>query len=224
MRRAWTLVAIVFVLAICSAQTTYKTSEGFTIDSATGAFLVTAQPVAPTWKNSKGLLIDATGAVVVALSGGGSTLLTNITTGTGACGATCVGTGANVNMYTYTIPAGTIPSGKGIRVKARWLCSTCTSANKIYRWIFGGTTLSYVGNVGTTTTPNYSTIDIFNNPGSTTAQTMFAEALQVGAAQGAGVTSAAAENTANAITLNFVFAVTATDTMTPVLFTAELIQ
>ena len=53
---------------------------------------------------------------------------------------------------------------------------------------------------------------------------MFAEALQVGTAQGIGVTSAAAENTANAITLNFVFAVTATDTMTPVLFTAELIQ
>ena len=219
MRRAWALLAIVLALVICSAQTTYKNTEGYTIVSATGALLATAAPVLPTWTNS-----NQTGAVVVALSGGGSTLLTNITTGTGSCGATCVGTGANLNMYTYTIPAGTIPSGKGLRVKARWTCSTCTAATKTYRWVFGGTTLSFAGNSATTTTPNYGAIDIFNNPGSTTSQTMFAETLQVGALQQAGATTGAAENTANAITLNFIFSVTATDTMTPVLFTAELIQ
>jgi hypothetical protein len=224
MRRAWALLAIVLVLAICSAQTTYKTSEGFTIDSATGALLASAAPVAPTWKNSKGLLIDATGAVVVALSGGGSTLLTTITTGTGACGATCVGTGADVNMYTYQIPAATIGSGKGVRLKARWRCSTCTAVGKVHRWVFGATTLSYSSVTFSTTTPNYAQVDIFNNPGVTNAQTMMTDAIQIGGVQGAPVIASPAENTANAITVNFVFNAAGTETMTPILFTAEVIQ
>ena len=224
MRRAWALFAIVLVLVICSAQTTYKTSEGFTIDSTTRALLATAQPVAPTWKNSKGLLIDATGAVVVALSGGGSTLLTNITTGTGACGATCVGTAGDVNMYSYTVPAGAIGSGKGVRFKVRWSCSTCTAANKVYRWKFGGTTISYAGNTAATTTPNYTVLEVFNNPGSTTAQQLNTDTLSIGAATATALTSTAAENTANPITVSFVFNAAATETMTPILFTAEAIQ
>jgi hypothetical protein len=127
-------------------------------------------------------------------------------------------------MYTFSIPAATMGSGKGVRFKVRWKCSTCTSANKIYKWVFGGTTLSYAAVSATSTSLNYTSIDIYNNPGSTTAQTMTDDMLFNGGSNVTGLSGTAAENTANAITVNFVANAAATETFTPIIFTGELIQ
>ena len=146
MRRATALLAIVLVLVICSAQTTYKTSEGFTIDSATGAFLVTAQPVAPTWKNSKGLLIDATGAVVVALAGSGTTLYQEASAGA----TTNSNNAADVVMFTgYTLPAGTLTAGHRLVVKGCYAHTTGTTSTT-HKFTFGGvTTPAFAASIGT---------------------------------------------------------------------------
>ena len=146
MKRAWSLLAIVLVLVICSAQTTYKTSEGFTIDSATGAFLVTAQPVAPTWKNSKGLLIDATGAVVVALAGSGTTLYQEAGAGT----TTNSNNSADVNMFTgYTLPAGALTAGHRVVANACF-AHTTGATSTTHKFSFGGAVTNVIlSNTGT---------------------------------------------------------------------------
>jgi hypothetical protein len=146
MRRASALLAIVLVLVICSAQTTYKTSEGFTIDSATRALLVTAQPVAPTWTNSKGLLIDATGAVVVALAGSGTTLYQE----TGAGTTTNSNNSADVNMFTgYTLPASTLTAGHRLVITACFRHTTGTTTT-LHKFSMGGVATNLTGtNAGT---------------------------------------------------------------------------
>ena len=125
---------------ICSAQN-YTTSEGFTIDSATGAFLVTGQPVAPTWKNSKGLTIDATGAVVVALAGSGTTLYQESSAGT----TTNSNNSADVNMFTgYTLPANTLTAGHRLVINACFKHTTGATSTT-HKFVIGGVATTLFG-------------------------------------------------------------------------------
>lgn len=156
MKRAWALLAIVLVLVICSAQTTYKTSEGFTIDSATGALLASAQPVAPTWKNSKGLLIDATGAVVVALAGSGTTLYLEAGAGT----TTNSNNSADVPMFTgYTLPANTLTAGHRLVITGCYQHST-NATSTLHKFNFGGV-LTGLGGAQTTNGKVCSVVKIY---------------------------------------------------------------
>jgi len=139
------------------------------------------------------------------------------------------GNGGDQNVYTFSVPS--IPSGKGIRAKVWWTCSTCTGANKVFKWQFGGT-----GGVGGTVTayaavtPSssnlaYSVVTIFNDPGSQTAQTMFLDTLLIGATNATfGLTSNPAQTTSGAVSLAFLFNAANTEAITPKGFVVEAIE
>jgi hypothetical protein len=131
-----------------------------------------------------------------------------------------VGTGADANLYTFTIPANTLAAGKGIHFKAYWHHTTGT-ASVTMKLKFGATTLT--SNASASTTFDHFEGDIYNNSGVTNAQTSFLDVYQNNVFLGSGATTSANDMT-TAITISLTFNVANTDQVTPVFWLLTLNQ
>ena len=136
--------------------------------------------------------------------------------------ATIVGNGSNQTVYTFSIPS--IPPGKGIRARVFWQCLvTCTQA-KTFSWQLGTATAAYAAYSSTSMALAYAEVRVFNDPGSQTANTMFGDAITVGAALvSAGTVTLPAQDTSTAKSLTFLYNA-ASDSVTPKGFIVEVIQ
>lgn len=139
--------------------------------------------------------------------------------------APITGTGAAAVLYTYTMPASTLLASKGIRLRVYAKHTTGVAATT-FTMTFGGTTITQGGGVaGAANATVVQVLDIYNNSGSTTAQTL-GTTINDGNSGGqfsfSGLT--AAENTANPIIITSKFNVANTDAWTPEIFTVEAIQ
>jgi hypothetical protein len=132
-----------------------------------------------------------------------------------------VGTGADANVYTFSIPANTMQAGKGIRISVGWQHTTGT-ASVTYKLKYGATTVSTNGEAGTG--PASLVFYVMNNPGSTSAQTAWQESRVNNAITYATQFASPAENTTGAVTASFTFNVAATDQVTPKFFLIESVQ
>jgi hypothetical protein len=135
--------------------------------------------------------------------------------------APITGTGAAANIYSFSVPANTMGSGKGIRVKAWWQHTTGT-ASVAYTVTFGGTTIHSFSSVSTGA-GFFAEEYIFNNAGVQNAQTTAGYESDSNV-QSTGASSTTAVNTALAQTVAVTFSVAATDQVTPKMFLVELIQ
>ena len=153
--------------------------------------------------------VNATTATVGTLNvtsctgcGGNSTTgLLNYQTNT----ATLVGNASDKTIYTYSLPGGKMAAGTGVHcyLKAQRVSGTGAIT---YKWQFGGTTVGYAS-VTSSSVGISSDVEVYNNLGSTTAQIVNLNELHTGNAISAGglYNSAAAENTANPVTIGVTF-------------------
>lgn len=179
-----------------------------------------AKPLAPSATGSRRIYVDSTSgdlsvekmdAMVVDLE---STLLNYQAALAGI-------SGTNQTVYTFSVPS--IPAGKGIRARVYWQCTTCTVSNKPFSWQFGSAAaVAYTAYIGSLTALAYTEVRIFNNSGTQSTNTMFADAITVGATgQAAGTISSPNQNTSGAQSLTFLY--TGSDTITPKGFIVEAI-
>lgn len=119
--------------------------------------------------------------------------------------ATLTGNGTDQAIYTYAMPAASMTAGTGAHcyLKAQRVSGT---GSITYKWKFGGTTVSYAA-VTSSSVSIGTEMEVFNNPGSTTAQIINLGELHTGntITAGALLNTAAAENTANAVTVSISF-------------------
>lgn len=136
--------------------------------------------------------------------------------------AAVVGTGADVNLYTFTIPANTIQAGKGIRLKVSVNHSTGSAAVS-YKLKLGSTALYTAGGAATSSATLTFDQEIFNDAG--VQNTQFGQLIMIDSATiTANITFTSAENAANSLALTFTMNVAATDQVTPKFWRVELIQ
>ena len=125
--------------------------------------------------------------------------------------ATLVGNGADQAIYSYSIPGGSLAAGTGMHcyLKAQRVAG---SGAIVYRWKFGATTASYVS-ISSSSISIGSDMEVFNNPGSTTAQILNLGELHLGNAISAGAlyNFAGAENTANPVNVSVTFSGASTE-------------
>jgi hypothetical protein len=131
------------------------------------------------------------------------------------------GTGAAINVYTFTVPANTIQAGKCIKVTSAFTRTTGAAAIQ-YGYKFGSTFL--VTPSITTNASESWPILICNNAGVQNAQfftayPVISSVLDLGVNNGTS-----AENTANALAISLTFNVAAGTKVTPNSFLVELIQ
>jgi len=126
----------------------------------------------------------------------------------------------NQTIYTFSVPY--IPSGKGIRARVFWQCTTCLGiGTKTFSWKFGSATaVAYTGYSGTSSSLAYTEVRIFNNGGTQSTNTMLADGLTIGTTLTApGTLSAPNQPTNTAQSLTFIYS--GTDTITPQGFIVE---
>ncbi len=173
---------------------------------------------------SRRLYVDSSSGHLSALTSGSATVdleagLLNYQ----KAAANITGNSSDQTVYTFSLPS--IPAGKGIRVKVWWTCSTCTGANKTFKWQFGSTVTPYAAITAASSNLAYSVVTIFNDPGSQTAQTMFIDTLLIGATNVTfGLTSNPAQNTSGAQSVTFLFNAGNTETITPKGFAVEAVE
>jgi hypothetical protein len=131
--------------------------------------------------------------------------------------ADITGDGTDKDFYSFSIPAGAMAAGKGVRIKVWWRCSTCTSASKTFKWVYGASSLSYSATTSTATAVSYTSLTIMNDPGATNAQQMMSEVLTLGstAAAAPALYGTASENAAAAVTVKFQFNAPSSEIFTP---------
>lgn len=134
--------------------------------------------------------------------GGGSNLLASFGPGTVFTG----NASAFQNILVFTIPASTIPAGGGIEFDFAAIGATGAFGTNLWQIDFNGTTLAWSGLTGTSGFA-YGGCRIFNEPGSTTAQTFVLKPLQVNTTSAgingqwsSGPITTTAFNTATALT------------------------
>ena len=135
-----------------------------------------------------------------------------------------VGNGADQNVFSVNIPAGTTSVGTGFKCYARW-AKTSTSNAVTYKWVLGATTLATQA-IGASTSTNWLTdIEIFT-PGSLSSEVANVSPSIAGTAIQAGpqVGLTASENLANAATLKLTFNAPASETVTPKTFYCTTVQ
>lgn len=136
------------------------------------------------------------------------------------------GTGADVTLYTFSIPANVIAAGKGIRVTAVSKKTTGTGL-VTYKLKFGSTTLE---SPALTQNSNVNNDDfmyrIFNNSAVQNAQHWTRMGMFVSAAATSlgGADGTAAENTTGALSVSWIMNAANTEQVTPKQFIVELIQ
>ena len=125
--------------------------------------------------------------------------------------STLTGNSADQAIYTYTLPAAAMPAGTGAHC---WLKAQRVSGSGsiTYKWKFGATTVSYAA-VTASSQAITTDMEVFNNPGSTTAQLINLSELHIGTTINAGavLNASAAENTANAVNVSVTFSGASTE-------------
>ena len=163
-----------------------------------------------------------TNKTVTGASSGNSITLLNAQ---GALGA-LTGNAADQTIYTFTIPAGTIGAGKGIRITVFYVHTTGNGL-VTYKMKLGSTTIDTAA-----ITDNANSVSemwqgvILNNSGVQNAQT-FSRLLYFGITANASssvTAGASAENTANALALTWTFNAANTEQVTAKQWIVELIQ
>ena len=134
-----------------------------------------------------------------------------------------VGNGADQNVFSVTIPAGTVSVGSGIKCNARFT-KLSTSNSITFKWTLGSTTLA-TQSVTSGSTNWTGDLEIFT-PSSLSSEVANASALLAGTTiqSGPQVGLTASENLANADTLKLTFNATSAETITPKTFYCTTIQ
>jgi len=131
------------------------------------------------------------------------------------------GDGTDKTLYTYTLPAGTLAAGKGVRITCFYVHGTGT-ASVTYKLSFGGT--AAINTSSAVTGNGCMELVVMNNSASTTAQRASGKFTPTGTASTIVAGIAPAENTANAIVIKATFNVANTDQVTPAQWIVEEIQ
>ena len=146
--------------------------------------------------------------------GSGGTHLLNYQTNT----ATLVGNATDKTIYTYLLPGGAVPEGTGVHcyLKAQRVAGTGAIT---YKWKFGATTSGYVA-LSASSVSIGTDVEVFNNPGSTTAQIMNIGEMRIGNTimSGGQYNAAAAEDTANPVAISVTFNAASTESIRGVTF------
>jgi hypothetical protein len=134
-----------------------------------------------------------------------------------------VGNGADQNVFSVTIPAGTVSVGSGFKCNARFT-KLSTSNSISFRWILGATTLA-TQSVSSGSTNWMGELEVFT-PSSLSSEVASAGALLAGTTiqSGPQVGLTASESLANAVTLRFTFNATSAETITPKTFYCTTIE
>ncbi len=135
-----------------------------------------------------------------------------------------VGNGGDQNVFSVTIPAGTVSTGTGFKCYARWAKSSASNA-VTYKWMLGMSTLVTQA-VGASASANWLTeLEVFT-PSSLASEVATAGAVIAGTSVQAGpqVGLTASEDMANADTLKFTFNATSGETITPKTFYCTTIE
>ena len=133
------------------------------------------------------------------------------------------GNGADQNVFSVTIPAGTVALGTGFKCNARF--SKLSTSNSItFKWILGSTTLT-TQSVTSGSTNWMGELEVFT-PSSLSSEVANVGALMAGTTiqSGPQVGLTASENLANASTLKLSFNATSAETITPKTFYCTTIQ
>jgi hypothetical protein len=129
------------------------------------------------------------------------------------------GSSSDQTMFTYTLPAGTLTAGQGVRVTIGAIHST-GSASVAYKISIGGSVDALLSS--STTTELVSTVLFVNDPASQTSNAI--EAATVNAALSGGNYLSTSINTTNSVVITATFNVANTDQVTPHFFLVELIH
>lgn len=132
--------------------------------------------------------------------------------------ATLVGNASDQTIYSFTLPAATLTPGTGVHcyLKAQRVSG---SGGIAYKWRFGATTAAY-GSLSSASASISTDMEVFDNPGSTTAQILNLSELHMGNAINAGAlyNFAATENSSNPINISVTFNGAATEQIRGVTF------
>jgi hypothetical protein len=131
------------------------------------------------------------------------------------------GTGADANLFTYTLPANTLATGKGLRITVGFNHSTGTAA-VTYKFKIGSTTFSSSG-ANAATGQWFYTVTIYNQGSALASKLDYyiqGTSLPVTPAYNSGLAADFTSGQALAMT----FSVAATDQVTPNMWMVELIQ
>jgi hypothetical protein len=134
------------------------------------------------------------------------------------------GNGAEQNVFSVTLPAGTVAVGGGLKCYARWTKSSSSNA-VTYKWVLGATTLATQA-VGTSTSTNWLTeLEVFT-PTTLAGEVANASPILAGTAiqSGPQVGLTASENLGDPTTLKLTFSATSAETVTPKLFYCTTVQ
>ena len=133
-----------------------------------------------------------------------------------------VGTGADATLYTYTLPANTLATGKAIRVSFGAVHSTGAASTQ-FKLKFGGTEVMN-GMTGTGGASGVAAETFIANVGNTSTQKAWSNVRQIDATLLSPQGATAAIATTASVTILVTFNVAATDQVTPEMFMVELIQ
>ncbi len=134
-----------------------------------------------------------------------------------------VGNGSDQNVFSGTIPAGTVAVGSGFKCNARFT-KLSTSNSITFKWVLGATTLA-TQSVTSGSTNWMSELEVFT-PSSVSSEVANVGALLAGTTiqSGPQVGLTASENLANASTLKLTFNATSAETITPKTFYCTTMQ
>lgn len=210
-----------------SAWTAYTgTGGGAGTGSCTNQAVTAVNVGAPTCTTLTSAYVDsslATAAGTQALTNktltgatsGNSVTLLNFQSGT----ATLTGNSGAQTIFSYTLPANTLTTGKGIRIRTRALQVGSTSTT--YAVSFGGTNvISYATTVAAN---SYIDVDIFDSTG-TGQQIVIPNLMGSANAVTSPTITDPAIDTTGAVTILLTFNVANTVTLTKYAWTIELIQ
>lgn len=156
------------------------------------------------------------GATLNGASSGNSVTLLNYQKSSAAV----VGTGSDVVLYTYSLPANTVQNGKGLRITCVLTHST-GSANVTYKVNIGSASQT-IGVFGTAATTQRFVAEFANDPASHTSNALWSSAINnVSTASSFATTSV---DTSSSQTVTITFSVANTDQVTPDAFLVESIQ
>jgi len=225
----WTINTTATLPGVANTWTAQQTFQGATpivLDGATAGTNATTVTVTDptgartfTVPDANSVAVQpatcAAGQHATAISAAGVVTCTDPILNKQDAAAEITGDGTDLTIYTYTVPANTIPSGGCIRAQVFAQHTTGADATT-YKWYFGGTSIA--NSTSTSTGVWGSSLVLCNNTGVTNAQTMTQHAAGVGSTSQAAIIGTPAEDTTAAIILKATFSVANTSKITPKMF------